>query len=124
MPQFQGGAAPPSQHRHPLGIEVFVNGTLRCGAERTEQCQHKYLNSKGVPQLLLNTGASKWNDPKNFKWTMAGLPLYPTEARILAKHVVAGEPEGQNGIPYPKKDFCPEFLRPLQKGPGEVGGHT
>eukprot|EP01035_Chromulina_nebulosa_P038507 gene38507-52021_t len=44
---------------------------------------HKYLNSKGVPQLLLNTGASKWNDPKNNKWTMAGLPLYPTEARIL-----------------------------------------
>ena len=38
---------------------------------------HKYLNSKGVPQLLLNTGASKWNDPKNNKWTMAGLPLYP-----------------------------------------------
>src|SRR5260221_384132 len=28
---------------------------------------HKYLNSKGVPQLLLNTGASKWNDPKNHK---------------------------------------------------------
>ena len=45
---------------------------------------HKYLNSKGVPQLLLNTGASKWNNPKEFKWTMAGLPLYPTEARILA----------------------------------------
>ena len=43
---------------------------------------HKYLNSKGVPQLLLNTGASKWNDPKNFKWTMAGLPLYPTEAEF------------------------------------------
>jgi ABC-type branched-subunit amino acid transport system substrate-binding protein len=43
---------------------------------------HKYLNSKGVPQLLLNTGASKWNDPKNNKWTMAGLPLYPTERRF------------------------------------------
>ena len=54
---------------------------------------HKYLNSKGVPQLLLNTGASKWNDPKNNKWTMAGLPLYPTEARILAKHVVQREAE-------------------------------
>jgi hypothetical protein len=25
---------------------------------------HKYLNGKGVPQLLLNAGASKWNDPK------------------------------------------------------------
>jgi len=53
---------------------------------------HKYLNSKGVPQLLLNTGASKWNDPKNYKWTMAGLPLYPTEARILAKHVLSVKP--------------------------------
>src|SRR3981081_3718544 len=52
---------------------------------------HKYLNAKGVPQLLLNTGASKWNDPKNNKWTMAGLPLYPTEARILAKHVVSAK---------------------------------
>ena len=46
---------------------------------------HKYLNSKGVPQLLLNAGGSKWNDPKNYKWTTAGLPLYPTEARILAE---------------------------------------
>src|SRR3981189_3041611 len=35
---------------------------------------HKYLNSKGVPQLLLNTGASKWNDPKNNKWKLGGLP--------------------------------------------------
>src|SRR5689334_5697738 len=59
---------------------------------------HKYLNSKGVPQLLLNTGASKWNDPKNNRWTMAGLPLYPTEARILAKHVVSVKPEAKIGI--------------------------
>src|SRR5258708_4108038 len=32
---------------------------------------HKYLNSKGVPQLLLNTCASKWNDPNNNKCTTA-----------------------------------------------------
>src|SRR5246127_3452549 len=62
---------------------------------------HKYLNSKGVPQLLLNTGASKWNDPKNNRWTMAGLPLYPTEGRLLAQHVLGGRPEGQIGVPHP-----------------------
>src|SRR3954454_17300452 len=61
---------------------------------------HKYLNSKGVPQLLLNPGAAKWKDPKNPKWTMAGLPLYPTEARILAKHVVAMKPNAKVGILY------------------------
>ena len=83
---------------------------------------HKYLNSKGVPQLLLNTGASKWNDPKNNKWTMAGLPLYPTEARILAKHVVANKPNGKIGILYQNDDFGRDFLGPFKKVLADAGG--
>jgi ABC-type branched-subunit amino acid transport system substrate-binding protein len=83
---------------------------------------HKYLNSKGVPQLLLNTGASKWNDPKNNKWTMAGLPLYPTEARILARHVVAVKPEAKVGILYQNDDFGRDFLGPFKKVLEEAGG--
>ena len=84
---------------------------------------HKYLNSKGVPQLLLNTGASKWNDPKNFKWTMAGLPLYPTEARILAKHVVGAKPNAKVGILYQNDDFGRDFLGALQEGAGGCRRH-
>jgi ABC-type branched-subunit amino acid transport system substrate-binding protein len=90
---------------------------------------HKYLNSKGVPQLLLNTGASKWNDPKNYRWTMAGLPLYPTEARILAKHVLGVKPEAKVGILYQNDDFGRDFLGAVQEnaggrrqqGPGDHG---
>ena len=83
---------------------------------------HKYLNSKGVPQLLLNTGASKWNDPKNYKWTMAGLPLYPTEARILAKHVIGVKPEAKIGILYQNDDFGRDFLGPFKKTLADAGG--
>ena len=83
---------------------------------------HKYLNSKGVPQLLLNTGASKWNDPKNYKWTMAGLPLYPTEARILAKHVVNVKPDAKVGILYQNDDFGRDFLGPFKKTLADAGG--
>ena len=83
---------------------------------------HKYLNSKGVPQLLLNTGASKWNDPKNYKWTMAGLPLYPTEARILAKHVVGVKPNAKVGILYQNDDFGRDFLGPFKKVLADAGG--
>src|SRR5262245_36860588 len=83
---------------------------------------HKYLNSKGVPQLLLNTGASMWNDPKNNKWTMAGLPLYPTEARILAKHVLAVKPEAKVGILYQNDDFGRDFLGPFKKTLADAGG--
>src|SRR3954462_10351179 len=83
---------------------------------------HKYLNSKGVPQLLLNTGASKWNDPKNFKWTMAGLPLYPTEARILAKHVIGVKPNAKVGILYQNDDFGRDFLGPFKQVLADAGG--
>lgn len=83
---------------------------------------HKYLNSKGVPQLLLNTGASKWNDPKNNKWTTAGLPLYPTEARILAKYVVANKPNAKVAILYQNDDFGRDFLGPFKDELAKAGG--
>src|SRR3974390_1788322 len=83
---------------------------------------HKYLNSKGVPQLLLNTGASKWNDPKNYKWNMAGLPLYPTEASILDKHVVAVKPEAQIGLISQTDDLGRDFLGPFKKVLADAGG--
>lgn len=83
---------------------------------------HKYLNSKGVPQLLLNTGASKWNDPKNFKWTMAGLPLYPTEARILAKHVLNVKPNAKVAILYQNDDFGRDFLGSFKEVLTQAGG--
>src|SRR6202012_5991259 len=40
----------------------------------------KYMNAKKVPQLFVSTGAAKWNDPKNFPWTMGWQPNYQTEA--------------------------------------------
>src|SRR3954467_8354400 len=85
---------------------------------------HKYLNSKGVPQLLLNTGASKWNDPKNHKWTMAGLPLYPTEARILAKRVISVKPNAKVGILYQNDDFGRDFLGPFKQVLADAGGNA
>jgi len=83
---------------------------------------HKYLNARGVPQLLLNTGASKWNDPKNFRWTTAGLPLYPTEARILAHHVVSVKPNAKVAILYQNDDFGRDFLAPFKKVLEDAGG--
>src|SRR5207302_7533078 len=37
---------------------------------------HKYMNLRKVPQLHVATGATKWNDPKNFPWTMGWQPNY------------------------------------------------
>jgi branched-chain amino acid transport system substrate-binding protein len=48
----------------------------------------KYLNGKKVPQLFVATGATKWNDPKNFPWTMGFQPNYQTEGQIYAKYIL------------------------------------
>src|SRR5258705_619447 len=85
---------------------------------------HKYLNSKGVPQLLLNTGASKWNDPNNNRWPMAGLPLYPTEARILAKYVLSVKPNAKIAILYQNDDFGRDFLAPFKQVLADAGGNA
>jgi hypothetical protein len=45
----------------------------------------KYMNEKKVPQLFVQTGATKWNDPKQFPWTMGWPPSYQSEGRIYAK---------------------------------------
>lgn len=39
----------------------------------------KYLNAKKIPQLFVATGATKWNDPKNFPGPWAG--SRPTRAK-------------------------------------------
>ncbi len=43
----------------------------------------KYMNTKQVPQLFVATGATKWNDPKDFPWTMGWQPNYQSESRNL-----------------------------------------
>jgi hypothetical protein len=48
----------------------------------TNSAIQKYMNQKKVPQLFVATDATKWNDPKDFPWTMGWQPNYQSEARI------------------------------------------
>jgi len=47
----------------------------------------RYMNEKKVPQLFVATGATKWNDPQHFPWTMGLRPNYQSEVRIYAKYI-------------------------------------
>jgi ABC-type branched-subunit amino acid transport system substrate-binding protein len=78
----------------------------------------KYLNAKKVPQLFLATGATKWNDPKNFPWTMGWLPSYQSEGRIYAKYLLQEKPNGKIAVLYQNDDFGKDYLKGLQDGLG------
>jgi branched-chain amino acid transport system substrate-binding protein len=78
----------------------------------------KYLNAKKVPQLFVATGATKWNDPKNFPWTMGWQPSYQSEAHIYAKYLMKEKPDGKIAILYQNDDFGKDYLKGLKDGLG------
>src|SRR5258708_2483073 len=79
----------------------------------------KYLNTKKVPQLFVATGATKWNDPKNFPWTMGWQPNYQSETQIYAKYILKNKPDAKIGILYQNDDYGKDFLTGLKAAIGE-----
>src|ERR1700722_17177524 len=78
----------------------------------------KYMNSKKVPQLFVATGATKWNEPKEFPWTMGWQPSYQSEARIYAKYLLKEKPAAKIGVFYQNDDFGKDYLKGLKDGLG------
>jgi len=78
----------------------------------------KYLNAKKIPQLFVATGATKWNDPKNFPWTMGWQPSYQSEAQIYAKWLMKEKPDAKVAILYQNDDFGKDYLKGTKDGFG------
>jgi ABC-type branched-subunit amino acid transport system substrate-binding protein len=78
----------------------------------------KYMNEKKVPQLFIQTGATKWNDPKQFPWTMGWPPSYQSEGRIYAKYILKERPTGKIGIFYQNDDYGKDYVKGIRDGLG------
>src|SRR5436305_8529699 len=78
----------------------------------------KYMNTKKVPQLFVATGATKWNDPKDFPWTMGWQPNYQSETQIYAKYILKEKPGGKIAVLYQNDDYGKDYLKGLKDGLG------
>ena len=85
----------------------------------TNTAIQKYLNGKKVPQLFVASGATKWNDPKNFPWTMGWQPNYQNEARIYARYILREKPNARIGVLYQNDDYGKDYLKGLKDGLGD-----
>jgi branched-chain amino acid transport system substrate-binding protein len=79
---------------------------------------HKYMNSKKVPQLFVATGATKWNDPKDYPWTMGWQPNYQSETQIYAKYILKNKPDAKIAVLYQNDDYGKDYLKGLKDGLG------
>src|SRR5476651_1207201 len=78
----------------------------------------KYMNMKKVPQLFVATGATKWNDPKEFPWTIGWQPSYQSETQIYAKYILKNLPDARIAVLYQNDDYGKDYLKGLKDGLG------
>jgi branched-chain amino acid transport system substrate-binding protein len=76
----------------------------------------RYMNARKVPQLFVATGATKFNDPQHFPWTMGWQPSYDSEARIYAQYLLKNHPQGKVGVLYQNDDLGKDYLKGLRDG--------
>ncbi|MEH2477299.1 branched-chain amino acid transport system substrate-binding protein [Nitrobacteraceae bacterium AZCC 2146] len=81
----------------------------------------KYLNLKKVPQLFVSSGATRWNDPEHFPWTVGFNPTYEQEGRIYAQYILKTKPSAKIAIIIPNEDAGKDYLKGFKEGLGEHG---
>ncbi|HZR87066.1 MAG TPA: ABC transporter substrate-binding protein, partial [Bradyrhizobium sp.] len=78
-----------------------------------------YLNANKIPQLFVASGASIWDQPRDFPWTMGFQPSYQTEAHIYAQYLLEQHQSGGKiAILYQDDDFGKEEVKGLKDALG------
>jgi branched-chain amino acid transport system substrate-binding protein len=85
----------------------------------TNSAIQKYMNERKVPQLFVSSGATKWNNPRDFPWTMGWLPNYQSEAGIYAKYILKEKPNARIAVLYQNDDYGKDYLKGLKDGLGD-----
>src|ERR1700729_4038942 len=78
----------------------------------------QYLNDNKVPQLFVAAGAAMFSDPAHFHWAMGWQPIYQTEAKIFAKHILKTKLDAKIAVLYQNDGFGKDYLIGLKDGLG------
>ena len=80
---------------------------------------NKYVNGKKVPHVFVSSGFSKWNDPKNFPWTIGWWPSYFLEGNIFGRYVLDSVPNPKVALLSQNDDAGKEFVAGLKHALGD-----
>lgn len=95
---------------------LALSGNVGTGPNLAVQ---KYLNAKKVPHLMISVGTEKFNDPKNFPWTVPFNPSYEAEGRFFAQSILKTKPDAKIAVLYQNDDFGKDLLKGLKNGLGD-----
>jgi branched-chain amino acid transport system substrate-binding protein len=79
----------------------------------------KYINQKKVPHLFVGSGATVFNDPEHYPWTLGWTPHYMSEAEIYAKYILSVKPDARIGILAQNDDLGRDYTIGFKRGLGD-----
>ena len=79
----------------------------------------KYINQKKVPHLFVGSGATVFNDPEHYPWTMSWTPHYASEGEIYAKYILSTKPDARVGILSQNDDLGRDYILGFKRGLGD-----
>jgi branched-chain amino acid transport system substrate-binding protein len=79
----------------------------------------KYINQKRVPHLFIGTGATVFNDPEHYPWTMSWTPHYASEGEIYARYILSTKPDAKIGILSQNDDLGRDYILGFKRGLGD-----
>jgi branched-chain amino acid transport system substrate-binding protein len=71
----------------------------------TNLATSKYLNSKGVPQILVLASTPKLDDPDDLPWTTTFMMPQAVETRIYAEYLLKSKPDARIAVIYQNDDL-------------------
>jgi ABC-type branched-subunit amino acid transport system substrate-binding protein len=80
----------------------------------------KYLNAKKVPQLFIFAASDRFADPKTSPYTISGMTLFSTEAKLYAKLVADRIPGAKVAVLYQNDDYGKEYLQSFKTGLAKI----
>ncbi|MDH2381566.1 ABC transporter substrate-binding protein [Bradyrhizobium sp. CER78] len=79
----------------------------------------KYINQKQVPHLFVGSGATIFNDPEHYPWTMSWTPHYASEGEIYARYILSTLPDARIGILAQNDDLGRDYILGFKRGLGD-----
>jgi branched-chain amino acid transport system substrate-binding protein len=80
-----------------------------------------YLNGKRIPQLLIGSGASRFNHAEQFPWTIGTAASYHAEAIQFGKYIRQEKPEARVAILFQNDDLGKDYTTGVAEGLGADG---
>jgi branched-chain amino acid transport system substrate-binding protein len=78
----------------------------------------KYLNQNKVPHLDMSAGGRRFNDPKNFPWSVPLYPAFELEGQTFGNYVLKAMPDAKIAVLYQNDDYGKDFVTGLKSALG------